>query len=82
MLNFLNNKMKRKLMNRGILIIVVFLCHFPLLYAVPPGPGDGGAPPNSIPVDGGASLLAAAGAAYGIKKYRDYRKSRQEEEDI
>ena len=68
-------------MNRGILIVVIFLCHVPLLYAAPPGGGDGGGDPN-IPVDGGASLLAAAGAAYGIKKYRDYRKSRQEEEDI
>lgn len=77
MLNFLNNNMKRKLMNRGILIVVIFLCQFPLLYAAPPGGGDGGTNPQ-IPVDGGASLLAAAGAAYGIKKYRDHRKSRQE----
>ena len=68
--------MKRKLMNRGILLVVLFLCNFPLLYAVPPG---GGVTPN-IPVDGGATILAAAGAAYGIKKYRDYRKSRKEEE--
>lgn len=30
--------------------------------------------PSNVPIDGGASILAAAGLAYGIKKYRDYRK--------
>ena len=59
---------------------MVFLFSMPLLNAAPPG-GGGGDNPN-IPVDGGASLLAAAGVAYGIKKYRDYRKGSQEEEEI
>lgn len=30
------------------------------------------APP--VPLDGGLSLLVAAGAAYGVKKFRDSRK--------
>ena len=38
-------------------------------------------PNKGIPIDGGASWLAAAGAAYGIKKYRDSRKRRQQEEN-
>jgi len=33
-----------------------------------------GAPP-ATPIDGGLSLLLAAGGAYGIKKLRDKRKS-------
>lgn len=35
----------------------------------PPPPDDPG-----TPIDGGLSILVAAGAAYGIKKYRDSRK--------
>ncbi|RYU78452.1 PID-CTERM protein-sorting domain-containing protein [Hymenobacter persicinus] len=37
------------------------------------GPGNGGPRPGAVtdvPVDGGASLLLAAGAAYGLKKLR------------
>ena len=40
---------------------------------VPPPPNDGNEP--GVPIDGGASLLAAAGVAYGVKKYRDFRKN-------
>jgi hypothetical protein len=42
----------------------------------PFNPGD----PSPIPVDGGVSLLLAAGAAYGIKKVRDNRKAKSEGE--
>ena len=42
----------------------------------PFNPGD----PTPIPVDGGVSLLLAAGAAYGIKKVRDSRKAKAEGE--
>ena len=38
------------------------------------GPAPGGNTATAIPLDGGASLLLAAGAAYGLKKLRD-RKS-------
>lgn len=41
----------------------------------PFNPGD----PSPIPVDGGVSLLLAAGAAYGIKKVRDSRKAKNED---
>ncbi len=44
------------------------------------GPGSGGpAPggqPTQIPVDGGASLLLAAGAAYGLKRLRAARQAK------
>lgn len=29
--------------------------------------------PTGVPIDGGAGILLAAGAAYGLKKLRDYR---------
>jgi len=35
--------------------------------------------PSPIPVDGGVSLLLAAGAAYGIKKVRDNKKAKAED---
>lgn len=31
-----------------------------------------------IPLDGGVSILIAAGVAYGAKKYRDFRKNKKE----
>ncbi len=37
-------------------------------------------PDPDAPIDGGLSLLLAAGAGYGVKKYRDHKKKRQEEE--
>jgi hypothetical protein len=39
-------------------------------------PGD--PPPFGIPIDGGASLLVAAGIGFGIKKYVDYRKQQKQ----
>ena len=38
-------------------------------------PGDPGGDPDA-PIDGGVSLLVAAGVGYGIKKVRDSRKKR------
>ena len=37
-------------------------------------------PPVDTPIDGGLTLLLAAGAAYGIKKYRDGKKTKSNEE--
>lgn len=39
---------------------------------------DPGGGPDA-PIDGGLSLLLAAGVGYGVKKYRDNRKAKQEE---
>ncbi|MCC5944350.1 MAG: hypothetical protein JJT94_05400 [Bernardetiaceae bacterium] len=46
----------------------------------PPGGGPFPAAPTAVPIDGGLAILAAAGAAYGAKKIRDYRKNQQEQE--
>lgn len=42
-------------------------------------PGDpGGDPDTEVPIDGGVSLLVAAGIAYGAKKAYDKRKQNKE----
>jgi hypothetical protein len=42
-----------------------------------PGPGTPTTPttPTDVPLDGGASLLLAAGAAYGLKRLRKLHKA-------
>jgi hypothetical protein len=42
----------------------------------PGGPGGPGAPP-AVPVDGGLSVLLAAGGAYGLKKLNDKKKGKE-----
>ena len=51
----------------GLLLIVVSILPF---FAMAQDPGGG----PDVPIDGGLSLLLAAGAAYGVKKYREGRK--------
>ena len=36
-------------------------------------PGHNKESKSGVPIDGGASILLAAGAAYGLKKMRDHR---------
>ena len=40
----------------------------------PPAGGPGCWPPPCVPIDGGITLLMAAGAAYGAKKFYESRK--------
>ena len=65
---------------RKVFLSVFFLLGIALvgLSDDPPpfNPGD----PSPIPVDGGVSMLLAAGAAYGVKKVRDARKAKAEGE--
>ena len=44
------------------------------------GVNDDPKPQIPIPLDGGVSVLIAAGVAYGAKKYRDYRLNKRGEE--
>ena len=56
-------------------VLLIIFCFAPsLLFAQ----GDPGGDPDVVPVDGGLSILAAAGVAYGVKKIRDYRKKKSE----
>jgi hypothetical protein len=49
------------------------------LYAGPPTftPSDPDGTPVGVPVDGGASILLAAGASYGMKKLKEKRAARK-----
>jgi hypothetical protein len=69
------SKMKNKqLAQISILLLVVMFCLMPhIIFAQPCLPDD---PDHSgpCPIDGGISLLLAAGVGYGVKRYRDARK--------
>lgn len=54
-----------------ILFALLIICPF-LVHAQPPDIG----PDPDAPIDGGLSLLVAAGIGYGVKKTRDNRKKR------
>ena len=49
------------------MLLIVTLLPF---FAMAQDPGGG----PDVPIDGGLSLLLAAGAAYGVKKYRNGKK--------
>lgn len=69
-----------KMQIRYLLVILFFV--FGISFSFAQDPGDpGGAPAGdppvgdtAVPIDGGAVLLLAAGAAYGAKKLRDKKK--------
>ena len=71
--------MKKLLAFVFLLIITGILTILPIYGQNPPPHAN--PPQNRVPIDGGASLLAAAGVAYGVKKYRDYRKGNREENE-
>jgi len=58
---------------RTTALIMLFCLPF---LAMAQGP-DPGPCPTCIPIDGGLSLLIAAGVGYGIKKVRDSRKKQK-----
>ncbi|MBE7171999.1 MAG: hypothetical protein INR73_15540 [Williamsia sp.] len=53
-------------------IVVLFICLPSMGWAQPGGPG--GDPDPQVPLDGGVSLLVAAGVGYALKKAHDKRK--------
>ncbi|MBS1749102.1 MAG: hypothetical protein JST63_04315 [Bacteroidetes bacterium] len=55
--------------------IVCALSYAPSLMAQPVDPGQD----PDVPIDGGVSLLIAAGVAYGAKKAYDKRKKEQQD---
>lgn len=55
-----------------VCIVIAFTCLPSLLWAQP---GGGGPDPDpAVPLDGGISLLVAAGVGYAVKKAYDKRK--------
>jgi hypothetical protein len=75
-MNAFNNKsylMKQILNNKTVVAVLVIAIVFllPVLAHAQPGFGDD---VDDVPVDGGLSLLVAAGVGYGAKKLRARKK--------
>ena len=60
-----------------LLIIAIALLPQLVMAQIGGGGGEGTGNPD-VPIDGGLSLLVAAGVGYGIKKTRDARRKRNE----
>ncbi|MCF8422769.1 MAG: hypothetical protein K9H41_00350 [Bacteroidia bacterium] len=67
-------------MKSKLFALIIFIVSVPLICKAPPA-GTGGSPvcwpPPCIPIDGGISLLVAAGAIYGGKKLYFKRKEKK-----
>jgi len=74
--------MKKYIIPLIIIVLVVFIPS--IMFGQPfdpPGGTGGGGPitdPAGVPIDGGLSLLVAAGAGYIGKKYYDHKKKKQQ----
>jgi hypothetical protein len=55
-----------------LILIFVFFCITPLVAQIT-DPGDDPVTEGGMPIDGGLTLLLAAGAIYGAKKVKDSR---------
>lgn len=56
-------------------VMIVFCCLPSLVFAQ----GDPGTDPDTtVPVDGGITILAAAGVAYGVKKIKEFRNKKNQ----
>lgn len=62
----------KSLLTTAMLTAFSFIMYIPTVLAQLPD--DPGVDPDEIPIDGGLSLLIAAGVAYGAKKAYDKRK--------
>ena len=69
---FIRQIKKRPVLIFGLLLMVLVIILPQVLHAQDTGFPDPIDP--DTPIDGGVSLLLAAGAAYGVKKYREHKK--------
>jgi hypothetical protein len=65
----LNNKQMQLLKTLCLLIVLMTIQSLSAYAQGPPSPGGENDPPG-VPIDGGLSLLLAAGVGYGIKELR------------
>jgi hypothetical protein len=57
-------------------VLLLLICiALPEICSAQDGPPD----PHDVPIDGGLTLLIAAGTAYGIKRYRNHQASGKKE---
>lgn len=66
---------------RTLLTAVVLVCALSYAPSLKAQPDPGGDPDTEVPIDGGVSLLVAAGVAYGAKKAYDKRKKNQQDQE-
>ena len=59
-----------------LLIVILYISKY-TVYAQPTAPGND---PDSAPIDGGLSLLIAGGVGYGVKKLREKRKHKEDQD--
>lgn len=67
--------MRKQIIRMKWLIIFICILVPGVILAQNPGGFDDDVTDNPVPLDGGVSLLIAAGIGYGIKKVRDQRKT-------
>ncbi|MES2389259.1 MAG: hypothetical protein V4543_14755 [Bacteroidota bacterium] len=72
------NKIYRSIWLIAASLVIIILISAPVAAQDPGDPGDLGPTPSAgatgVPIDGGASLLAVAGAGYAGKRLKAYRK--------
>jgi len=73
----ITQKSKLYIMNLYIKLVFILLFVMLMVAVVQAQPGLPG-PPSQAPIDGGLTLLAAAGGAYAIKKLRDKKKGEED----
>jgi len=69
--------MKFKISTIQFLLLAACIIVPCLVHAQPPD--FGGEDVNDVPIDGGLSLLVAAGVGYGVKKMRNAKKKKKAE---
>ena len=57
---------------------IILICLALPLLTLAQGPPD----PEDTPIDGGLAMLLAAGAAYGVKKYREGKVEKEAEPEL
>jgi preprotein translocase subunit SecG len=66
--------MKKNTLTQILIVAVIMLVPMVLLAQPTSNPyGTGGGDPDNAPIDGGLSLLVAAGVGYGAKKLKEKR---------
>ena len=71
----MNSNRKTQLIAAILVTVVIML---PWMAFAQIGGGGGGLGNPDVPIDGGLSVLVAAGVAYGAKKVHDARKKKQQ----
>ena len=82
-MNLKSKKPNRILLKRMSLLLILVLFFTAPFAQGPDATGlEGEVDTGAVPIDGGLSLVLAAGLGYGAKKIRDYNKKRREEEEL